>query len=995
MSRKTRKLIWSAPLVAVFAVVGALALFVALSPNGAQADHVDLPGIVLDVTATADGRSAVDVTWKAPEDGGTPDYYRIDRSSGEHAGDVWMRLVQMHTGADLSISDMDGIKPGTAYHYRVFAVNVAGTGPSSDLSEHSMATTDGSVRPGAVRMLTATVDGPNQINLSWYPPEDNGGSNITRYCIATAGATGDDTADTDGVLPVPDSAIPPQFPATNGSDNPCAHNTPPTDATKLTAIRADNGAGVIVIRAPMGDGKVSYMHTKLMAQDERRYEVYAVNANGISTSASAAAPIPQTADAGKPGAPKLRLVPGGTTTNDVFVPDGNASLYWTWPDNGGADIARWQLQMREDSGEWTDVGDATGDDLATGRARDGAEYSVTGGALNPTDATATDRLMTKTTRYQVRACNPSCGAWSNTVAITIRSTHDGTSESKSTANTGMVAGLEISSGEHLRQIDLSWTDQAGTSYLIDFAETAGDATPDDDTDLKWQALQPNTGYTRSTYNHSVGLDPGVQRHYRVMSLKGGTYGPIAVDDGSTKAATKPAAVRGLMTSSDDPTKIKLDWDKPTENGGESITGYRVEISLNNTLWPESLSTAAPPTAVTHSSESCTATETSICVREVEGADNTTYTLGGLDAGDVRWFRVFAINKVSRADATAAGAAVGDFPDTNDARVATPKEGKSAESGTPGVPLDLTVQPARDANEDDPAKLGIDILWNAPDDPAGDEVTGYEIARRTKDSTDAAWSDWDADWGTISTEGSDFLRTYFTDTDEPDNLANGEMREYRVTAKSGAGSGPTTDAVVYPVDTSHAPLNAAPEPVGMIDDMMATEGDAASTMDVMGYFSDADNDMLTYSAMSDDTAVATAMISGSMLTVTFEGEGTATITVTATDMDGSGMSAMQTFMVTVEAAPMELMAPMITRTNPVGSGIVLVSWDSVAGATGYSLIATNLTDPSAPTRTAAADADDVSGQIQNLTPGDEYLIFVGVFNADLEFELSDFVKITAE
>ena len=31
MSRKTRKLIWSAPLVAVFAVVGALALFMALS----------------------------------------------------------------------------------------------------------------------------------------------------------------------------------------------------------------------------------------------------------------------------------------------------------------------------------------------------------------------------------------------------------------------------------------------------------------------------------------------------------------------------------------------------------------------------------------------------------------------------------------------------------------------------------------------------------------------------------------------------------------------------------------------------------------------------------------------------------------------------------------------------------------------------------------------------------------------------------------------------
>ena len=33
MSRKTRKLIWSAPLVAVLAVAGALAIFVALAPN--------------------------------------------------------------------------------------------------------------------------------------------------------------------------------------------------------------------------------------------------------------------------------------------------------------------------------------------------------------------------------------------------------------------------------------------------------------------------------------------------------------------------------------------------------------------------------------------------------------------------------------------------------------------------------------------------------------------------------------------------------------------------------------------------------------------------------------------------------------------------------------------------------------------------------------------------------------------------------------------------
>ena len=70
MSRKTRKLIWTAPLVAVFAVAGALAMFVALAPNGAQADHIELPGAPQNLTAKADGTRAIDLDWSAPTDDG-------------------------------------------------------------------------------------------------------------------------------------------------------------------------------------------------------------------------------------------------------------------------------------------------------------------------------------------------------------------------------------------------------------------------------------------------------------------------------------------------------------------------------------------------------------------------------------------------------------------------------------------------------------------------------------------------------------------------------------------------------------------------------------------------------------------------------------------------------------------------------------------------------------------------------------------------------------
>ena len=131
-------------------------------------------------------------------------------------------------------------------------------------------------------------------------------------------------------------------------------------------------------------------------------------------------------------------------------------------------------------------------------------------------------------------------------------------------------------------------------------------------------------------------------------------------------------------------------------------------------------------------------------------------------------------------------------------------------------------------------------------------------------------------------------------------------------------------------------NAAPMAVGTIAAVSVTEGQM-SEMDVSGYFSDADmDDTLTYTAMSDMTSYATVSVSGSMVTINGVAAGSAIVTVTATD--AAGASAMQTIMVTVEAADMTLGAPggvmSSDATTDPGTLLVKVDWTPGNNAVGH-------------------------------------------------------------
>ena len=148
-----------------------------------------------------------------------------------------------------------------------------------------------------------------------------------------------------------------------------------------------------------------------------------------------------------------------------------------------------------------------------------------------------------------------------------------------------------------------------------------------------------------------------------------------------------------------------------------------------------------------------------------------------------------------------------------------------------------------------------------------------------------------------------------------------------------------DITALLADCDADPVNAAPMAVGTIAAVTVTAGEMSDAMDVSGYFSDADMDTLTYTASSDMEMYATAMVNGSMLTITGVAAGMATITVTATDM--AGTMATQDIMVTVEAVDMTPMAPTVVMAtvddSDPGSTSVTVTWTDGANVPAYGVV----------------------------------------------------------
>ena len=138
-----------------------------------------VPGAPTGLSARADGQTAIALSWTAPS--GPVTGYKIEISTD--GGSTWSDRVA-NTGNRNTTYRHTGLAPSTTRHYRVSAINRAGTGPVSNVDEATTASAS-AVLPGAPTGPTATASSKTRIALSWTAPTNTGGPGtaITGYRI--------------------------------------------------------------------------------------------------------------------------------------------------------------------------------------------------------------------------------------------------------------------------------------------------------------------------------------------------------------------------------------------------------------------------------------------------------------------------------------------------------------------------------------------------------------------------------------------------------------------------------------------------------------------------------------------------------------------------------------------------------------------------------------------------------------------------------------------
>ena len=287
-----------------------------------------------------------------------------------------------------------------------------------------------------------------------------------------------------------------------------------------------------------------------------------------------------------------------------------------------------------------------------------------------------------------------------------------------TARRGTKGAVALRTSEDTADVNLSWSPRTGAvGYGIEVSEDDGAA---------WSLLAWWVGAT--SYTHT-GVPQGAVRHYRVHAIDSESrrslpFATTSVVAGSATRETSPPGAPEQMTLSAAPSGrsgIVLSWVAP-EDYGSPVSDYTLQIADGRSgPWAN--------------------------VSPQPGVGAVSYALEGLEPNTRKYFRIRATN---------------EFGGSLWSAVA---EARTAAAGVPGPPRNVLVFPREDA---------ITVVWEAPDEDGGAEITGYE-------------TQWSAD-GSAAGRWSSAGATSFQFVDHS-GIGAGATRHYRVRARNARGWGP--------------------------------------------------------------------------------------------------------------------------------------------------------------------------------------------------------------
>ncbi|MHB8513293.1 MAG: RCC1 domain-containing protein, partial [Actinomycetota bacterium] len=148
----------------------------------ASATPATVPSAPTNVAATS-GNGQITLSWSAPTSNGGSAItnYKIYRGTSQGSEALLTEVGNVTSYVD------SGLTNGTAYFYKLSAINAVGEGPQSN---EVSATPSGA--PSAPQNLVASF-GSEQVRLSWSPPFSNGGASITGYKIYRSISSGNET----------------------------------------------------------------------------------------------------------------------------------------------------------------------------------------------------------------------------------------------------------------------------------------------------------------------------------------------------------------------------------------------------------------------------------------------------------------------------------------------------------------------------------------------------------------------------------------------------------------------------------------------------------------------------------------------------------------------------------------------------------------------------------------------------------------------------------